>query len=86
MGPMSEPERLRQLLYHLRHGPLHAVPIKLLREPQTGTRPAVKLVAHYPKVQQVYLGSFPLLAVFRLLPVAVLWAVAAQVAVWKPGC
>ena len=81
MKPMSKPERLRQLLCHLRRGPLHEVPVDLLREPQTGTRPAVKLVAHYPKVRQVYLGSFPRLAVFRLLPVAVLWVVAAQVAV-----
>ena len=83
MKPMSEPERLRQLLCHLRRGPLHEVPVDLLRDPQTGTRPAVKLVAYYPKVRQVYLGSFPRLAVFRLLPVsvAVLWVVAAQVAV-----
>ena len=66
-----------------------ALPVDLLREPQTGTRPAVKLVAHYPKVRQVYPGSFPRLAVFRLLPVfvAVLWVIAVQVAAleaWLP--
>ena len=77
---MSEPERLRQLLCRLRLGPLHGVPADLLREPQSGTRPAVGLVAHYPRVQQVYLGNYPPLAVFRLLPLAVLWLVAAQVA------
>ena len=80
MKSVSEPERLRQLLWRLRRGPLHEVPVDLLREPQTGTRPAVKLVAHYPKVQQVYVGSFPPLTVFGLLPVAALWVVAAQVA------
>lgn len=81
MQPVSEPERLRQLLCRLRRGPLHEVPADLLREPQPGTRPAVRLVAYYPKVRQVYLESFPPLAVFtvfRLLPVAVLWLVAAQ--------
>jgi len=77
---MSEPERLRQLLCRLRRGPLHEVPADLLRKPQLGTRPAVRLVAYYPKVRQLYLGSFPPLAVFRLLPLAVLWVVAAQVA------
>ena len=55
--------------------------------PQTGTRPAVKPVAHYPKVRQAYPGGFPPLAVFALLPVAALWVVAAQVAAleaWLP--
>ena len=80
MRPMSEPERLWQLLGRLRRGPWHEVPVDLLREPQLGTRPAVKPVAHYPKVQQVYPESFPRLAVFGLLSVAVLWVVAAQVA------
>lgn len=51
-----EQERREQLLHHLRAGSLEKVPSNLLREPPPDTRPAVKLVAEYPRSWQVFLG------------------------------
>lgn len=56
-----EQERREQLLHHLRAGSLEEVPSDLLREPPLDTRPAVRLVAEYPGVWQVFLGFHSLL-------------------------
>lgn len=75
-----ERQRLEKLLDHLRKGALAAVPRELLLEPQPHTRPCVRLVAHYPRMQQVFMGNFRLLAVIKLIPVAALWTVVLEVA------
>ena len=72
---LCERQRLEKLLDHLREGSLAAVPCELLLEPQPHTRPCVRLVAHYPRLQQVFIGNFRLLAVIKLIPVAALWIV-----------
>ncbi len=59
-----EQERQRKLLDHLHEGRLTNVPPKLLLKRQADTRPAVKLVAYYPKLQQVFVG----IALFPRLP------------------
>ena len=52
-----EQERQRKLLDHLHDGQLTNVPPKLLLKHRDGTRPAVKLVAYYPKLRQVFAGD-----------------------------
>ncbi len=52
-----EPERQEKLLDCLRCGLLSDVPGTLLRDPLPGTRPHVKLVAHLPRLWQVFLSS-----------------------------
>ena len=64
---LCEPERRKKLLDCLRCGLLSDVPGTLLRDPQPGTRPHVKLVAHLPRLWQVFLRHVPMSEGIRLV-------------------
>ena len=56
--PASEQERRSTLLRHLRTGRLEDAAPECLLDPLRSPRPFVKLVAHYDKVAQLFLGNF----------------------------
>ena len=80
-GPerLTEPQRQQKLLHHLRTGRLADVPDELLLEPRSDTRPSVRLVAHYPVLQQMVVGNLSLPDVVKLVPSIFLVLAALQV-------
>ena len=56
--PASEQKCRNTLLRHLRTGRLEDVVPECLLDPRRGTRPFVKLVAHYDKAEQLFVESF----------------------------
>ncbi len=67
-----ERDRLENLLHHLRAcETLDDVPRELLAEPQSDTRPSVKLVAYYRECRQVYKRTWSEIKVFERIPTVV---------------
>lgn len=64
---LDEETRQQELLSHLRLGSLTDIPPRLLLKPRRGTRPFMQLVAHYPKVWQIFSGRTSLFQAVAVL-------------------
>jgi hypothetical protein len=64
---LDEKTRQQELLSHLRLGSLTDIPPHLLLKPRRGTPPFMRLVAHYPKVWQIFSGRTSLFGAIAVL-------------------
>ncbi|MXZ43197.1 MAG: hypothetical protein F4Z18_15930 [Caldilineaceae bacterium SB0666_bin_21] len=64
---LDEKTRQQFLLSHLRLGTLTDIPPHLLLKPRRGTLPFMQLVAHYPKVWQIFSGRTSLFGAIAVL-------------------